>query len=378
MKHSQIVIIQIFFILLILPGMNQESYGWSLTDILQGTPVPDNFDPERDILFIPPLGDKDLFESIDDLSITRDAEVRKFIILYLTTGKDYLTTAIIRSHRYINIIQDIFSRNKDIPAQLALLPLLESAYNPYAVSRSKAVGLWQFLKGTGRSLGLKTNTWVDERRDIEKSTEAAIKHLRNLHGIFKSWDLALASYNGGAGHVKRAMKKSGSKNIEQLIQSSKLKKETREYVARFAALSVIYKNQQLFDIKDDAANLQCQETDTVIIEFPVSITHISTIAEVSTETIRICNPELKKNFIPPYERKYSLRVPVDAKEKIEKNSDKLYSFSYKKVRTHIVREGECISKIAARYGASMQKILTLNKIQNPRQIRPGLELYIPI
>lgn len=333
---------------------------------------------EPEFFFLPPIGDKDLFESVNDLSICRNKYVREYIYQYLTIGREFLIYAIARSNRYSRIVEEIFNENSNIPEDISLLPLLESGFNPYARSRSKAVGLWQFMKGTSRELGLKTNKWVDERRDIEKSTKAAIKHLNGLHRIFNSWELALTAYNGGASYVKKAMIKCGADTFRELVDSGALHRETSEFVYRFAALLIIYKNQELFDIESDIPEEDHPETENIVLRYPVSISRLAEVTDVPSEIIKKYNPELKKNTTPPYEKDYTIRMPRGSKEIIERNKSRLYVVKYKKLRKHIVRKGECISKIAALYKTRSRNIIIFNNIKNPNLIRPGMELYIPI
>lgn len=385
MKNSIFFIIFPIITVLTFWGFTGQSFCWSLFEIIKcqkygkGTLEKTvNFQHEIDFVFLPPLKNKSLFESVDDLSICKRRDVRWYIYLYLTEGRRYLRNAFKRSKLYLHIIDEIFEKNKDIPQDISLLPLLESAFNPYAVSKSNAVGMWQFLLQTSRSLGLKTDRWVDERRDIEKSTIAAIRHLRGLYNTFNSWELALAAYNGGATHVKRAMIKTGAKNLSQLQKFGALKKETSEYVPRFIALLVIYKNQLLFDIDEEIGAIPSLETDNVVLHCPVSIHQISKISGVPIKTLRIYNPELKRNTTPPYCNRYTLRLPIEGKDRLEKNKLRLYQVCFRMLKCHIVKKGECLSRIAERYKTQTRKIIVINDIKNPHMIRPGLKLYIPI
>ncbi len=332
---------------------------------------------DQNLDFLPPLEDKDFFASINDLSICREKQVRGYIYQYLTEGRVFLVNAINKMPKYLPVVNEIISEDQTFPSDISLLPLLESGYNPYAVSRSRAVGLWQLLKGTSGALGLKTNDWVDERRDIEKSTAAAVKHLNNLYGIFQAWDLALAAYNGGAGYIAKTMRKTGAKTLKELIESKKLVRETNEFVYRFAALAIIYKNQSLFNITEIPA-VETIETENIIFEYPVDLHYACRLTEIPLETIRTYNPELNQKITPPYEKNYSIRVPVELKEKIESSLEQLYAVRYTNLKKHVVKKGECISIISAIYKINSEKIIELNNIKNPRSIRPGLELYIPI
>lgn len=336
-----------------------------------------NFDPDNDILFLPDLENKDFFQSINDLSICRRREVRKFVYIYLTTGRNYIKRSIENSDSYLGIIEDIIKKN-DIPMDISLLPLLESGFNPYAVSRSKAVGLWQFIQGTSVRFGLKTDRWIDERRDIEKSTHAAIRHLKNLYKIFGNWELTLAAYNGGAGQVKRAMLKTGKKSFWELRKTGSLFKETSEYVARFAALLLIYKNQEIFDIEDELKLIEIPETEKIVLEYPVNINRISKMSGIPTSTLKKLNPQLKRNITPPYYKKYTLRLPVEAKERLKKKEKIIYRIKFTRLKRHIVRKGESIYKIAKLYRIRPTFIILINDLKNPHLIHPGFKLYIPI
>ena len=203
-------------------------------------------------------------------------------------------------------------------------------------------------------------------------------HLRNLYNIFHSWELALAAYNGGANHVRRAMKKTKSSTFKELLESGALKRETNEFVYRFAALAVIYKNYELFNIHNDIPEIDMIETGNIILKYPVRIHDISKISGISLKTLKRYNPELKRNITPPYEKNYTLRIPVDSMDIIKERISKLYVVKFKGIRRHIVKKGECISKIAEKYKIKMHRIIELNNIKNPHLIRPGLELFIPI
>ena len=347
-------------------SFSQNVFSWGLFNLFtdqtfskSGLESVERFNPDEDILYLPKLKDKDIFTSMEDLSICRKREVRKFIYTYLTTGRKYSKEAIERSHLYYDIISDIFKQNSDIPFDISLLPLLESGFNPYAVSRSRAVGLWQFIATTSKHLGLRKDRWIDERRDIEKSTHAAIRHLRHLYEMFNSWELALAAYNGGAMHVIRSMKKAGTRNFWELTRSGMLNTETREYVPRFIALALIYKNQRLFGIYDEINTPHKEKTDNFILKYPTHIQHILKVSGISEEVIRTYNPELKKKIVPPYYKNYTLRVPAEVIEKLEEKEKELYKNRFTRVKKHKVQQGECLSLIARHYKKKQKPLLFL-------------------
>jgi len=325
LKHTKFVFV-LFFILILFFGYNQWVFSLGFFKLFSETEYSEaglqkvqEFNPEKDTLYLPGIENKELFESIEDLSICRNDEVRKYIYLYLTSGREYLIKSIERSHIYIDIINDIMKKNPDIPSEIALLPLLESGFEPNAVSSSNAVGLWQFLRSTSVLFDLKSDKWIEERRDIEKSTEAAILHLRYLKKDLKSWDLALAAYNGGGGQLRRAMNKTGAVNIWELIKSGALTKETSEYVPRYAALVIIYNNQRLFGIINEVSVPQKIKTETVMINHRININEFSEKYDVEIDEIKRYNPELNGPLTPPSSENYVIRLTDESAKKIRSN-----------------------------------------------------------
>ncbi len=309
----------------------------------------DSFDPDRDILYLPPLKSKDIFESSRDLSICRNKAVRKHIYLYLTSKREYLVRAIERSYRYDDMIQDVMKKNSDIPVELALLPLLESCFDPRAVSSSHAVGLWQFVSNTSKPLGLRSDQWVDERRDIEKSTAAAIRHIRNIRGCFPDWALTLAAYNGGAGYVKRTMEKTGIRDFWKLREGGYLRDETSEYIPKYIALMVIYKNQRLFGVSDEIMVPKKNETELYTLRHPIDLRDVSLVAGVPLQTIRDLNPEIISNLTPPGITNYRLRIPAESRKSLDAKTEALYKNRITGVIEHRVKKGETVTTIARHY-----------------------------
>jgi len=330
LKYAGIAFV-LFFIIILFFSFNQRVFSSGFFKLFSenrysegGLQKVRNFDSEKNMIYLPGLENKELFESIEDLSICRNEDVRKYIYLYLTSGREYLIKSIEKSYVYIDIINDIMKQNPDMPSEIALLPLLESGFEPNAVSKSNAVGLWQFLQGTSSHLGLKSNKWVEERRDIEKSTEAAIRHLRYLHKTLKSWDLALAAYNGGDGQIRRAMDKTNSGNIWELIKSGTLTRETSEYVPRYAALAIIYNNQKMFGIADEIKVPEKEKTEIVKINYQMNINQLSNKCGIEISEIKKYNPELNGLITPPISDYYTLRLTDVSARKFYLNLGGLY------------------------------------------------------
>jgi membrane-bound lytic murein transglycosylase D len=268
----------------------------------------DNY-PREPLFALPIQRERPFFTAVNDLSICRHREVRKFMYQYLTRDREYVKSSILRSRKYLDMIHDIIDENGELPSGLALLPLLESGFDPRAVSRSRAVGLWQFIRGTSAIFGLKTDVWLDERRNVEKSTRAAVLHLHNLYRRFSSWELALAAYNGGSGHIIRAMKETGARTFWELHEKGALRRETAEYVPRFAALLVIYANMDNLNLKEEIPDYSPTNIEKMPLPGSASIERISRLSGTSMRTIRYHNPELNSGITPPYYGTYHLKVP---------------------------------------------------------------------
>jgi membrane-bound lytic murein transglycosylase D len=366
MKISRLIIIAT--VITVVIGYNKKVFSWGLFRLFTDKGYKSenldrimDFNPDRDILYLPKLEGKGLFQSIDDLSICRKAQVRKYIYIYLTRGRRYLINGISRSHRYMETIESVFNGKNGLPEDLKLLPLLESGFNPRAVSRSNAIGLWQFLFNTSKHLDLRVNRWVDERRDIKKSTIAAARHLSNLYKMFNSWPLALAAYNGGGGYLKRTLAKTGTTDIWELIDSGKLREETRQYLPRFIALAVIYKHRGLFGIDKEIPEDETPVTGNFILDYPVKLRHISRFSGVPEKKIREFNPQLRRNITPPGFRNYSIRLPADAAEELEKNRKKLNRYRISRIKTYRVKRGDSLGGIARRFKKKLKVLSGLTK-----------------
>jgi len=321
LKYTKLTVV--ILVLTIFFGYNRWVFSWGMFQLFNESEYSKqrhekilSFNPDEDTLYLPGMEDKEFFESVNDLSIMRKKGVREFVYLYLTTGREYTIRSIERSGMYINTINGIIKKNPDIPAEIALLPLLESGFDPMAVSKSNAVGLWQFMEKTSSYIGLRTDGVIDERRNIDKSTEAAIRHLRYLYKKFGSWELALAAYNGGEGTISRAIESAGTKNIWELIRAGALPKETSEYIPRYAALMLIYKNQRLYRIENEINMETAPAVNELCLKEQKSLEDISRKYDAKTDVIKKLNPELKTGITPFSENCYPLKVPSEKSQSL--------------------------------------------------------------
>ncbi len=300
--------------------------------------------------------------------------VENHLEYFKTRGRKVFQRWLDRSARYIPVMKDIF-REKNLPEDLVYVAMIESGFNPYAVSWCKAVGPWQFMPATGKLYGLKINWWIDERKDPVKSTYAAAEHLKDLHNLFGSWPLALASYNAGAGKVQRAVLRTRSDDFWDLKASRYIRKETKNYVPKFMAATIIAKNPESYGFTLN--NFTPYEFDEVTLGESVDLRLVARCAGCSYEEIKELNPELRRWITPPHYDNYVLRIPVGKKDVFLANYAAVPPEQKIQWERHEVRKGETLAALAKRYNTSLEAIRDINRLKRNR-IVPGKHLLIPL
>ncbi len=310
-----------------------------------------------------------------DVPIVLNESVEAHLEYFQTTIRDRFELWLARSGRYIPLMKEIF-KSYGLPEDLVFVALIESGFNPIAYSRAKAVGPWQFIKGTGRKYGLRIDEWVDERRDPIKSTIAAAKYLRDLYNMFGSWPLALASYNAGEGKVMRAIARTKSEDFWDLRGTHYLRPETKNYVPKFMAATIIAKNPEKYGFKLDL--WEPLQFDEVIIESPTDLRTIAKAAGVTYTQLKELNPELRSTITPLNYKDYVLKLPYGTKETFLANFNQVPPEQRMIQLRHRVRRGETLSTLARKYGTSIQAIRELNNLGRTHFIRAGQYLLIPM
>jgi membrane-bound lytic murein transglycosylase D len=279
-------------------------------------------------------------------------------------------------------------KNAGLPEELSWLPLIESGFKVNALSSARALGLWQFIPSTGYKFGLKRDNYIDERLDFEKSTEAAIAYLKELHQIFGDWSTVLAAYNCGEGRVLRVIRTQNVNYLDNFWDLySRLPRETARYVPRFLATLHIVNNLEKFGL-DSIEPFAPLEYETVTISQESHVKSVAAAMEIAETILKSLNPELRNDILPPEE--YALRVPTGKSEILMSKMDSIPIYSAppppspqpsQEVRSfqtrHRVKQGETLSLIANRYGLSIDTIAQANNLNKKNLIVSGQTLKIP-
>ena len=252
-----------------------------------------------------------------DVPIQMNKQVRAYLVYFSTERKAVIQRYLSRSTRYLPMIKGVF-QEYGLPEDLAYLAMIESGFNNKATSPAAAAGMWQFIRGTGLRYGLAIDSYVDERRDPEKSTRAAAKYLLDLYKQFGSWYLAAASYNCGEGRVQRELNQSNHKNFWELSANMCLPTETKNYVPQMIAATIIAKNPEKFGFKN-VPYLPPEKVDKVQVNEPTSLKAAAFAVNMQADDIQALNPALLRGVTPPDSPNYTLNLPPNSRELFSKN-----------------------------------------------------------
>ncbi len=308
-----------------------------------------------------------------DIPVMRTATVDKHVRFFSSRIRDQFTIWLGRLERHRPMVEQIFMEF-NLPVDLAFLSLVESGFNTHAVSRAQAVGPWQFIKGTAKAYGLRVDNWIDERRDPVKSTVAAAQYLRDLHQMFGSWPLAMAAYNAGEGKVGRALARAQVDNFWDLTDTKLLKLETKEYVPRFLAASLIARDPARFGLA--VPSYAPLDYEKVIVTRPIHLKTAALAAGVSYEELKALNPELKKDLTPP-DPAYHLKIPTDRKDTFLANLATYPAWKHIHAVRYQVRRGDTLPRLALRHRVTVTAIREANAMGKSEKPKPGDWLLIP-
>jgi membrane-bound lytic murein transglycosylase D len=348
-----------------------------------GQPLDEAFEGSEELVILPPIdlyvGDTSPVEIVEDSQLPQsdfplvlNPTVEKFIEAMTISGEfqQRISTGLQRSGAYLPMIRPKFAR-AGLPEDLSYLPLIESAFSVKAYSRARAHGMWQFISSTGRHYGLEIGSLIDERRDPVRSTEAAVAYLSDLHASFNDWYLALAAYNSGAGNVRRAIRRSGSRDFWVLLRY--LPRETRNYVPAFIASVIVAKRPEKYGFSPTEE--QPWQYDSIEVPDALDLQFLASESGISLTVLRELNPAIRRDLTPA-RGSTTLRLPPGTAATAEAVLKSTPRDKWAPRMIHTVRSGDSLYEIARKHGSSVSAIRQANGLRGSL-IRPGQTLIVP-
>lgn len=327
--------------------------------------------------------------------LTYNVPVQSYIDLYANRRREQTARMLGLAQLYFPVFEEALDRY-GLPQELKYLAVVESALYPGARSRAAAVGLWQFMVGTGKIYGLEVDSYLDERCDVYQSTDAACRYLKDLYRIFGNWELALAAYNCGPGNVNKAVRRAGGQ-MDYWAVYANLPRETRGYVPAFIAVNYIFNHSADHNIFPVIPNYCAYEVDTVQVCYPLTLDKLAEITGGSAQELRDLNPTYKQGIVPDLEASSTIYLPQSmVSEFIEREDFIRYSYSPDMSspapfaqadpaqraalantgkRIHVVHRGESLGLIANRNNVSLRDLRAWNHLRSDR-VRPGQKLIV--
>jgi len=323
------------------------------------------------------------------IPVTYNYEIRRKIELYVCKRKRSSSIILGLSQYYFPWMREIFDQY-DVPEELIYITIVESALNPVAVSRAGATGIWQFMYRTGKVYQLEVNTFIDDRRDPFKATDAAARHLRDLYNIFNDWGLAISAYNCGAGGVRKAIARSGGKTDFWGVKPF-LPRETQNYFPYYIA--AFYLVNHHLDHGIPFAELTIPfVVDTVMVKKELHLNQVAEMLEIDIEELKILNPQYKRLIIPAQKAPYPLRLKNADILRFIALEDTIYRHKYEehfatiKIKeelfaenseVYVVKKGDTLGAIAARFRTTVRRLADYNNLRNTHSLSIGQRLRIP-
>ena len=388
---------------LAIEGLLPEDYTLDVTDsllslwyvhksMLKGDTVSFNMDS---VHFRSSVTDKEYLQRLADMNsfitLPFNETVRNYIILYSEKMPTKMSSMLALSQYYFPIFEEIFDRY-GLPKELKYMAVIESAFNPVAVSRAGAKGMWQFMYNTAKMYGLTINSFVDERLDPVKSADAAARYMRDAYRIFGDWNLAISSYNCGSGNVNKAMRRSGSREFWPVYNY--LPRETRGYVPAFVGAMYAFTYYREHGLVPETDSMPVQ-VDTFHIRRMLHFQQVSALTGVSVEMLKKLNPQYVHDIVPgTAKEEYVLRLPYQYTSKFIENEDSVYAYNAKEYFSpatlqniavsgsassqriaYKVKSGDYLGRIASKYHVTVKQMMEWNHLRNTN-LRVGQVLYI--
>ena len=287
---------------------------------------------------------------------------------------EYIDRMLTRSEKYLfHVLEQVQLRG--MPTEIALLPMIESAYNPLAKSRMKAMGMWQFIPSTGKIYGLKQNWWRDDRRNVIDSTTAALDYLEKLHGMFGSWELALAAYNAGEGRVGRSIKRNKKLKRPTDYYNIKLPRETRNYVPKLLAIKNILSDPEKYNLYiSDIADKPYFASISLPKEIDTDL--IAEFAEISMEEFQLLNAQHKRPLMRSEHYSQEVLLPINSIQTFHNNMA-IYDKPLVSWKTYRPKPGEKVYQVARKFGINTKLLAQVNQISSRKKFRRNSIVLIP-
>lgn len=324
---------------------------------------------------------------VTEVPLAYNSKVKRFIELYAVQRQRSSSYILGLAQYYYPWMKAIFDRY-DVPEEIVYVTIIESALNPTAVSPAGATGIWQFMYGTGKMYGLEVDTYVDDRRDPYKATDAAARHFRDLYNIFHDWGLAISAYNCGAGNVRKAIQRSGGATDFWGV-CPYLPKETQNYFPAYLGALYMMSYHQQYGINPISIKIPTS-VDTVMVTKEIHLEQVAKVLNISLDEIKSLNPQYKRNIIPAFHKAYPLRLRTDDVIRFIAMKDSIERYHYDEyflpsvnqnliaantasngsiVQTtpnkyHYVKKGETLGKIASKYHVSVNTLKSLNHLRS--------------
>ena len=318
------------------------------------------------------------------LPLEMNQDVERWIDFFTVKDRERFQRFIERGEKYKPQIMATL-REQGVPPEIYYQAMIESGFATSATSRAKAVGIWQFMRETGRRYGLRVDSYVDERRDPLRSTVAAALYMKDLYNVFHSWYLAVAAYNAGEGRIMNTIMRSKTRDFWEMARRRALPNETMNYIPKFIAATMIGTDPQKYGFEGLSPESMPQLV-TVAVPSPVKLADIAALSGMPLNVLKDFNPNLLKGMTPPDSSTYRIWVPADEQNRVEGLHDRLLAMRIRGLKNvakhelehpavHLVARGETLPRIASNYGLSVKRIRQLNGLQSSR-LTPGMRLAL--
>jgi membrane-bound lytic murein transglycosylase D len=311
-----------------------------------------------------------------DIPVVVNDDVIRWMKYFTGRGRSWYGKWLGRSGKYWPMMFEKLDA-AGAPRDLVFLSMIESGYATHAYSSAAAVGLWQFIASTGRMYKLRVDWWVDERRNPELATDAAIGYLTDLHKQYGDWYLAWAAYNAGPGRVNRGIRNHKTRDFWTMVKKGSFRTETDNYVPKLLAAAIIGKHPERYGF-EGIVRQDPMEHETVTVPANVGIDVLAKCAGVTVDDFRSLNPHLRRWALPPSPARQVVHVPTKRSKKFLAALDKIPPDQRITHRRHKVRKGETLAKIAGKYSVSVHAIQSVNRIRDANRISVGQTLVIPV